>query len=360
MQNNVYECINISNVANKLKLKRTKQIGNNIYVICPFCQNELAKNGYMKLDRLSNLYICNHCEAKGTSIELYAKIKYLSNKEAFKELLRETPVLDNIPYIYNNPIKDENYRNLVYTNLLKMLSLSKRHERKLQEMGFSNKYIEENHFKSIETNTKRKKQICKLLQEQGFKLDGLPGFYQDEDFNWNYKSHNGIFIPTILNNKIQGLRIFLDKKYSQDTENIWFSSSNEYCGTKANNWPTILKADNVNWINMYNSSQKDSIIIATEIILAHKLFNSSNKTVIGIPNNIDKDILLNIVERMNVSEVFLYVDSYSILHTSSLIYKNVIETLEKLNIKVNFRVASLHTEENKITNETKNLNIKIA
>ena len=34
--------------------------------------------------------------------------------------------------------------------------------------------------------------------------------------------------------------------------------------------------------------------------------------VIGIPNNIDKDFILAIAKRMNVSEVFLYVDKTKI------------------------------------------------
>ena len=168
------------------------------------------------------------------------------------------------------------------------------------------------------------------------------GFYQDKDFKWTYKSHSGIFIPTVLNNKIQGLRIFLDEKYKKDTESIWFSSNNLYNGTKANNWPIVLKEETVNWIDMYNSKSYNSIIIATEIILAHKLFNDTHKTVIGIPNNIDKEILLNIVDRIKVSEVFLYVDQYTIVHTSTFIYKNIIETLEQKGIKVNFRLALLH------------------
>ena len=67
------------------------------------------------------------------------------------------------------------------------------------------------------------------------------GFYQDKDFKWTYKSHSGIFIPTVLNNKIQGLRIFLDEKYKKDTESIWFSSNNLYNGTKANKLPIVLK-----------------------------------------------------------------------------------------------------------------------
>lgn len=168
---------------------------------------------------------------------------------------------------------------------------------------------------------------------------GFLGFHQDTDFKWTYKSHKGIFIPVTLNNQIQGLRIFLDKEYALDTENIWFSSNNEYNGTKASNWPMVLKNEDTNWIAMYNNKNRNSIIIATEMILAHKLFNNSQKLVIGVPNSIEKEVILNIVKRMDVNEVFLYVDKYTVLHTSSLMYKNIVIALEEQNIKVDFRVA---------------------
>ena len=89
---------------------------------------------------------------------------------------------------------------------------------------------------------------------------------------------------------------------------------------------------------MYNSDNSTSIIIATEMILAHKLFNNTNKTVIGIPNNIDKDLILSIVQRMNASEVFLYADKYTILHTSTLMYENDIGSELKENEK-NIKIA---------------------
>ena len=217
-------------------------------------------------------------------------------------------------------------------------------------MKFTDEYIEKSNFKSIETNNIKKKEICQRLQKQGFKLDGIPGFMQDTDFKWTYKSHKGIFIPVTLNNKIQGLRILLDEEYSMDTESIWFSSNNEYNGTKASNWPMVLKDNSTNWLDMYNSNKTESIIIATEIILAHKLFNNTNKIVIGVPNNIDKELILSIVKRMNVSKVFLYVDKYTILHTSTFIYENIIEALEKQNMKVEFRIA---LTENDIGSELK-------
>ena len=175
--NNTYECINISNVINKLGLKKTSQIGNNIYLACPFCQDSSEKNGYMKANIINNLFVCNKCETSGTSVDLYANLKYITTKEAYKKLLRETPVLDNIPYIFNNPIKDECYRDLVYNNFLDMQSLTKEHKVKLQNMQFNEEYIIKNKFKSIENNEKKKKEICKKLQENGFKLDGIPRIF---------------------------------------------------------------------------------------------------------------------------------------------------------------------------------------
>ena len=185
-----------------------------------------------------------------------------------------------------------------------MQTLNKKHIEKLEKMGFAKEYIKSNRFKRIEIREKQKKEICLKLQEQGLKLDGIPGFFQDKDFKWTYKSHKGIFIPVYLDNRIQGLRIFLDEEYRNDTKNIWFSSNNEYNGTKTNNFITILKDEKCSWFDMYNSKSKNKIIIATEIILAHKLFNSTSEIVIGIPGNVDKDIIVNSINRMKVKEVF--------------------------------------------------------
>lgn len=337
--NNVYEYVNITNVINQLNIKKTNIRGAYIYALCPFCQSSTEKNGYLKINTISNVYMCKKCEESGSSIDLYAKIKYISTKEAFKRLLKETPILDNMPYTYNNPIKDEYYRDIVYRKFLQMQKLKDIHYNVLRKMNFQEKYIIENQFKSIETNPIKKKDICAKLQKEGLRLDGIPGFMQDTDFKWTYKSHEGIFIPVIMENKIQGLRILLDTKYGLDTENIWFSSNNEYNGTKASNWAMILKDKTKNWIDIYNSSNNDGIIIATEMILAHKLFNNTNKTVIGIQNNIDKELILNIVKRMRAKDVILYVDRYTILHTSSSMYINIVQALEENKIKVDFRIA---------------------
>lgn len=344
MQKNVYEHINITNVINQLNIKKTNTRGDYIYAICPFCQNSKEKNGYLKVNTIKNVYICKQCESSGSSIDLYANLKYITTKEAFKRLMKEMPILDDRPYSYNNPIKDEYYRDMVYRNFLELHELNDIHCEKLKRMNFTKDYIKDNLFKSMENDNSKKKEICQKLQEQGLKLDGIPGFLQDTDFKWTYKSHKGIFIPVTLNNQIQGLRILLDTGYGVDTENIWFSSNNEYNGTKASNWPMVLKNKETNWIDMYNADKGESIIIATEMILAHKLFNNTKKIVIGVPNSIEKEVILNMVKRMNASEVFLYADRYTILHTSSSMYRNIVKALEEQNIKVDFRIAL--TEDN--------------
>ena len=200
------------------------------------------------------------------------------------------------------------------------------------------------------THREFREQVTKLgtkLIDMGLKLDGIPGFYQDKDFKWTYKSHKGIFIPVTLDNKIQGLRIFLDNKYRIDTESIWFSSNNEYCGTKACNWLMLLKDENTSWLDLYNSETTNEIIVATEMILAHKIFNSTHKLVIGIPNNIDKDIILSIVNRMKIKNVLVYMDTYTIKHTSTFVYTNVIEHLQKNGINASLKIASVdNIEEN--------------
>ena len=244
-----------------------------------------------------------------------------------------------MPYNYNNPIKDEYYRDLVYKKFLDLLKLSEEHIKKLKSINLDEDYLIKNNFKSIENNDIKKKEICKDLQNNGLRLDGIPGFYQDKDFKWTFKSHNGIFIPVVLNNKIQGLRIALDEVYSNDTENIWFSSNNEYNGTKATNWPIVLRGENISWADMYNSKNKNEILIATEIILAHKLHFMTDKVVLGIPNNIDKELLWNVISSMNVNEAVVYFDNYTLKHTAASTYANTMLFLEEKGIKTNFRVA---------------------
>ena len=50
--NDIYNCLSIVNVKNKLGLQEIHSLGNIIYVRCPFCN---STNGAMKLNTLNNI-----------------------------------------------------------------------------------------------------------------------------------------------------------------------------------------------------------------------------------------------------------------------------------------------------------------
>lgn len=313
--------ISIVNVKNKLNLNEVCSFGNTIYVKCPFCY---SKNGDMKLNVENNSYVCKRCEAKGYAIGLYAKLRYMSNKDAFKELILQEPEIDfeYIPIINNNR-KNKDELDIIYRELLRMLKLEDSHYKKLLSYGFTDADIKNIGFKTVPLNESRKIEICKNLIKNGYELQGIPGFYQNANFKWTFKSHSGIFVPVINNNTITSLRIHLDKIYNANTTDIWFSSKNEYNGSKAKNKPMILKPDGFN-IQLVNKNNKQDVIIATEMILAHKLHSMyKNEIVIGIPNIISKSETVRLASLVNIDNIYLVMD----FHTMSNSAVSAIENL---------------------------------
>ena len=91
-QQEILKRISIINVKNKLGLEELFSKKDIIYVKCPFCY---SKNGAMKLNIANNSYICKDCEARGYSVGLYAKYKYISNKEAYNRLINSEADISN-------------------------------------------------------------------------------------------------------------------------------------------------------------------------------------------------------------------------------------------------------------------------
>lgn len=302
--------ISIINVMNKLKLNKIYELGDVIYVKCPFCY---SKNADMKLNTNNNSYVCKNCEEKGYSIGLYAKLKFITNKEAFKELISEEPEIDfEINRTIQNERKSDNELHFVYSEFLKKLNLERRHFEKLINFGFSEEYIIKNKFKSIPNDEFIKVKICEKLIKDGYTLQGIPGFYQNFNFKWTFKSHEGMFIP-VINNTILGLRINLDKEYNANTSDIWFSSNNCYNGTKARNDIMILMPQNSK-LELANKRNKKDVIIATEMILAHKIASIyKNDIVIGIPNVISKQKLENLRNIIDINNIFFIMDFHTVM-----------------------------------------------
>ena len=131
--------------------------------------------------------------------------------------------------------------------------------------------IERIGFKTIPTKDSEKVEICRKLIDEGIDLEGIPGFFKDRKFRWNFKSHKGIFVPIFQNCKITALRIHLDNEYNTDTTDIWFSSSQENNGTKQDNNIMFLYPKNNRLQIINNNQEKKDIIIVSEMILAYKI-----------------------------------------------------------------------------------------
>ena len=107
----------------------------------------------MRLNTNNNSYICKECEARGYSIGLYARNKYITNKEAYKKLISEKADMRNnlINSIITNTKKNDEELNVVYQAFLEKLSLSSEHIMKLLNYGFTMEEIEKIGFKTIPT-----------------------------------------------------------------------------------------------------------------------------------------------------------------------------------------------------------------
>lgn len=106
------------------------------------------------------------------------------------------------------------------------------------------------------------------------------GFFRDKKFRWNFKSHEGIFIPIFQNCKIIALRIHLDKEYNTDTTDIWFSSSQDNNGTKQNNNIMVIYSENNRIQIMSDNHENRDIIVVSEMILAYKIASRFKNNII--------------------------------------------------------------------------------
>lgn len=109
----------------------------------------------MSLNTKDNKYCCTRCGAGGYSVGLYAKVRNIDNKKAYKELLeKECYSLDRLPVEISpiNLLADVEIRDAVYRDFLGMLKLETQHKKYLTSLGFLNSSIDAGLYKSIPKN----------------------------------------------------------------------------------------------------------------------------------------------------------------------------------------------------------------
>lgn len=165
---------------------------------CPFCGDRGVGKHHLSLNTDTDQYRCNLCGAHGNSVSLYARIKGLSNKEAYLELAQEAKVypMPQAPSPQTQerqPVPLEQ-RHAAYSDMLEHLTLLDRHGENLLERGLSEERIRANGYKSMPETERGRRLLADLLRSHGHELNGLPGFrtYYGE---WTLSGPNGFLIP---------------------------------------------------------------------------------------------------------------------------------------------------------------------
>lgn len=261
--------------------------------------NKNSKIPTMSINSQNNKYHCCRCGGGGYSVGLYAKVKNIDTKKAYKELLERECYSQNREHIEISPINllaDIEVRDKVYRYFLNMLKLDGQHKRYLKSLGFIDNSIEAGLYRSIPQNYIKRRLIGHSLSKK-YNLAGIPGFFQEEDFKWCFSRFAGFFVP-VFDQKgyIQGLSIHLDKPFNNN-QDIWFSSSNKINGTGAKSW--IMK----NKI----TSDTQSVIITDNFILGNLIKENTNAPMIAFQNISNSYTILNEIEKTNVTDILFVI-----------------------------------------------------
>lgn len=244
-------------------------------------------------------------------------MRKISNDKAFNELLeRECFSQDRtqLEIRHMNQLADVEIRDKIYRNFLNMLRLEPQHRRYLTNMGFLDSTIEDNLYRSVPKNYIKRRIIGSNLSKK-YNLEGIPGFFQEEDFKWLFSQYKGFFVPVFdSNNYIQGLSIHLDKPYN-DNQDIWFSSNNKINGTRAKNW--IMKSN----INEYSTS----VILTDSLLLGALAKDITDESVIAFQNITNSYMILKEIENTQIKDItFLVRGSKNLDYIINRVFRDLI------------------------------------
>ncbi len=114
--------------------------------------------------------------AGGFSVGLYARLKNMDTKKAYRELLdRECFSLNKSPITISpiNEIADIEMRNKVYRAFLDMLKLEPQHKRYLEMQGFLGSTIDEQLYRTVPKKYIKRRLIANKLKSM-YELSGIP------------------------------------------------------------------------------------------------------------------------------------------------------------------------------------------
>lgn len=207
----------IMEVVNLLNLRIRRQQANSVYVDCPFCGD---RRGRMNVNFVKNVWRCNYCDAHGGMLALYAELNHTTTSDAYWEIAEA--LCDNIQEEHARSGNEAQQRpaspspstsgawaapaghssserktvpqsnkaspaeiHQTLSLLLAQLTLRPAHREHLRspKRGLSDEQIDALGFKSTPPPF-----LCRSITErlikQGCKVQGVPGFYQDNGGHW--------------------------------------------------------------------------------------------------------------------------------------------------------------------------------
>lgn len=281
----------IADVARIHDIKVIKEMGGDIYAVCPFCGDKRGKFSYIiQKGNKQNIYNCFNCDSHGGAIDLHIKLANgdYSGPDGKKRAAKEIFDALNGNECYSNYHKkmeettqeteevakaSDGHISSVYYALLKELELKEVHKQDLLRRGLTEDQIKRFRFKSTPDN---KYKVCKELVKKGYCLEGVPGFFLNDKGNWDMKlSGKGYFCPVFdgEQNLIIGFQIRVDNP-TNGAKYLWFSSSGKEKGVSSGALSTFLPGEN------------ERVIIITEGILKATIIYSlldRKVSVIGVP-----------------------------------------------------------------------------
>ncbi len=214
----------IMDVASLLRLNIRRRGSGQIYVDCPICGD---RRGKMNLNLTKNVWRCNYCGEGGGMLALYAQVYGISKSDAYQQICEALQTGDHAP-AYTPPSKTELPEEVpqseqasqqtihqTLTALLSNLTLTEAHRKHLHtKRGLTDAQIEQFGFKSTPAPY-----LCRAVTErlvkQGHTVQGVPGFYVNDNGKWTVKFHqrtSGILIPVRnVDGLLCGLQTRLDK-----------------------------------------------------------------------------------------------------------------------------------------------------
>lgn len=177
-----------------------------------------------------------------------------------------------------------------------MLKLEKQHQNYLRKLGFLDSTISEQLYRSLPTSKTtqyiKRRLIANKLKNM-YTLAGIPGFYQEEDWIWNFTSNDGFLVPLFdENNRIQALSIHLDNEFNGISD-LWFSSSGRINGTGTKN---LVSKDNI-------QENTETVVITDSLLLGNFMKATLNIPVIAFSSIANSYQILKALDGTNIQKI---------------------------------------------------------